>query len=146
MTTWHFDFILYTLPKRSITYSVGLDTDNEDEAVKRITEEISARYPETLFEILSVRIQPFWFCEELHEKLSALAHELDRVLSELDQTADYYETESREAKLKLLLERFDGIADAVEIFYHSRLHFSRTDEYFGICDEEERYLIKVFRK
>lgn len=146
MTTWHFDIFIYDVPKRCCTYSIELDTDIQEEAIERFSKEISVRYPEAHFDIISVRMQPFWFCDELYEKLNALVHELDKVLMALRSTADFYETESLEFKLKLLLERFDGISDTIEMFYHTRLHFSRTDEYFGVCDNEERYLIKVNRK
>lgn len=146
MTTWNCNYAFVNDPERSYGLSMPLDTDNEQAAIRKLSKGIWESDPGNPFEIKSVTMQPIWFCDKLYEKLNALVHELDKVLLELNSTADFYETESREFKLKLLLERFDGITDTIEILYHTRFHFSRTDEYFGICDDEERYLIKVIRK
>lgn len=127
MTTWNCNYAFVNDPERSYGLSMPLDTDNEQAAIRKLSKGIWESDPGNPFEIKSVTMQPIWFCDELYKKLNALVHELDKVLM-------------------ALLERFDGISDTIEIFYHTRLHFSRTDDYFGVCDNEERYLIKVIRK
>lgn len=146
MTTWNCNFVLADNPNCSHSLSMPIDTDIEQEAIRVLSKAIWEKDPGIPFQITSIIMHPFWFCDEIHDKLNGLVHELDKVLEELNLTADFYETESKELKRNLLLERFDGITDTIDIFYHTRLHFSRTDEYFGICDDEERYLIKVLRK
>lgn len=139
---WSFTYYHKKLPHVPMTLTVDIDAETEQDATDWFSEHCSQE-PSVL---VSTLINPSWLNEELHKKLSALMHELDRALEQINQTADYYETEARNVKLKLLLERFDGLADAIEILCGTRIHFSRTDDYIVICDDEERYLLKVIRK
>lgn len=139
---WCFNYKHKELPHAALSLTVDISAETELEASDWFSKHCSTEP----HELVSVLIKPQWFSDELHKKFSALMHELDRTTQQVNQTADYYESEARELKLKLLLERFDGLSDAIEIFYNTRLHFNRTDEYIGICDNEDRYLIKATRK
>ena len=45
----------------------------------------------------------------------------------------------------LYLARFDGYIEAIEAFTGIHYNFTRTDEYYGICDDNEKFIYKVPR-
>lgn len=50
-----------------------------------------------------------------------------------------------ELRKSLYLARLDGYIEAIEAFTDIHYNFTRTDEYYGICDDNEKFLYKVPR-
>lgn len=51
-----------------------------------------------------------------------------------------------ELRKTLYLARLDGYIEAIEAFTGIHYNFTRTDDYYGICDDDECFIYKVLRQ
>ena len=50
-----------------------------------------------------------------------------------------------ELQKSIYLARLDGYIEAIEAFTGIHYNFTRTDDYYGICDDDEDFIYKVPR-
>ncbi|MEZ3454772.1 MAG: hypothetical protein K1W17_10475 [Oscillospiraceae bacterium] len=88
-----------------------------------------------------------------YKQFPSLLNSLRRCADKLDDICDMNsipgisvsESLLCELRKSLYLERFDGCIEAIEAFTGIHYNFTRTDEYYGICDDNEKFLYKVPR-
>ena len=102
---------------------------------------------------VTVRTVPAENSIEWYKKFPSLLDSLRRCADKLDDICDtcsipglsVSEAYLCELRKSLYLERLDGYTEAIEAFTGIHYNFTRTDEYYGICDENENFIYKVPR-
>ncbi len=102
---------------------------------------------------ITVKTVPVEDPAEWYKKFPSLMDTLRRCADKLDDICDMNsvpginisEAYLYELKKSIYLERFDGCTEAIEAFTGIHYNFTRTDEYYGICDDDEKFIYKVPR-
>ncbi len=90
---------------------------------------------------------PKW-CKEapdLFNSVCRCADWLEEVCNTCRPGEHIEEHQLSELRKSLYLARFDGYIEAIEAFTGIHYNFTRTDEYYGICDDNEKFIYKVPR-
>ena len=83
-------------------------------------------------------------------RLSGLIKALDITIQERAKTNEWEEPERYEAlnqEINKMMDQLEVYKLALRTFCDLELYFTRTDEYFGLCTEDESfYLMKIERE
>lgn len=86
---------------------------------------------------------------ELGGEMQETVKAIDFYLTEQAATSEWREPEkyqSLQENIDILFAKWEVFKLAVKQFYGIEYHFTRTDEYYGLCTEDEGdYLIKIVR-
>lgn len=87
------------------------------------------------------------FGETLRETVDSLDKSLDEKSETAQDPTQYSEFAYWNRVCKICTERWSIFQLAMKHFYGIDYHFTRTDEYYGVCTEDDKdWLFKVERK
>lgn len=85
------------------------------------------------------------FGAELEGNIRALNYYLNEIkrTSQFESAEDYKELND---DIQTLFAKWHVFKLAIKQFYGVEYNFSRTDEYYGVCTQDENYLFKKFHE
>lgn len=81
----------------------------------------------------------------LFDSVCRYADRLEAACNACPPTEQVIEHQLSELRKSIHLARLDGCIEAIEAFTGIHYNFTRTDDYYGICDDDENFIYKVPR-